>query len=299
MSFGILTLATPGDYLKAIGLALSARVSNPGVPTAVACSQRVRPLVAPYFDHVVDEDSSLRGFMHKLHLDRYSPFEETFFFDSDVLLFRPLNETIAEWRDQAYTACGGYRSGGMSSFGLDIAAAAKTLGVEKLVCIDGAGHAYYRKPDCHEVFERARAVARDYEKYCGSARFCDEDTMAIAMTMLGLRPMPKVEFWSRFLSGVPGTVEMDAPKGECEFELVVAPGQRQRPFMMHFAANEAPFDYTRELRRLFKHFGVSPKGLFRQAAADYVETRVVWRGKRLIKKLIKTGRSSPPRFRPA
>jgi hypothetical protein len=276
MSFGILTLATPGDYLKAIGLALSARVSNPGVPIAVACSQHVRPLVAPYFDQVIDEDPNLRGFMHKLHLDRYSPFEETFFFDSDVLLFRPLNEAIGEWRGQAYTACGGYRSGGTSAFGFDRTAAAKTLGVEKLVCIDGAGHAYFRKPECDKVFEQARAVASDYEKYCGNARFCDEDAMAIAMTLLGLRPMPHVEFWSRHCSGIPGTLVMDASQAMCEFELVVAPGEHQRPFMMHFAANEAPFAYTVQLRRLFKNFGVSWTSLVPRAAGDFFVRNVRW-----------------------
>ena len=88
--FGILTLATPNDYLKAIGLALSVRVSNPGVPVAVACSAKVRPFVAPYFDHVIAEQAGLRGFVHKVYLDRYSPFTETMFFDSDVLVFKPV-----------------------------------------------------------------------------------------------------------------------------------------------------------------------------------------------------------------
>lgn len=80
MDFGALTLATPADYQKAIGLALSLRVSNPGVPVAVACSPKVRPLVAKYFDYTIDDDPTISGFMHKLHLDRYSPFKETFFF---------------------------------------------------------------------------------------------------------------------------------------------------------------------------------------------------------------------------
>ena len=57
--YGVLTLATPNDYLKAIGLALSMRVSNPDVPTAIACSPKIRHLVAPYFDHVIDEKPQL------------------------------------------------------------------------------------------------------------------------------------------------------------------------------------------------------------------------------------------------
>src|SRR6266568_541264 len=110
MTFGILTLATRSDYQQAIGLALSARVSNPGVPLAVACSPEVGPLLSPYFDKVVFEDPAVRGFAHKLNLDRYSPFEKTFFFDSDVLLFRPLHEVLNQWAGKSYTACGDYIS---------------------------------------------------------------------------------------------------------------------------------------------------------------------------------------------
>ena len=89
MSFGVLTLATAGDYRKAIGLALSVRVSNPGVPIAVACAPNMRDLLAPYFDHLIDKDPSLFGYVHKIHLDRYSPFEETFFFDSGRAVIPP------------------------------------------------------------------------------------------------------------------------------------------------------------------------------------------------------------------
>jgi len=63
MEFGILTLATEKDYLKAIGLALSVRVSNPGVPIAVACSSKVQQLLNPYFDILVDDNPDLHAFM--------------------------------------------------------------------------------------------------------------------------------------------------------------------------------------------------------------------------------------------
>src|SRR6185437_1922890 len=128
MSFGVLTLATRDDHKKAIGLALSLRTSNPGVPIAVACSQDVERLVGSYFDHVVEEDPSLRGFMHKLHLDRYSPFKETFFFDSDVFVFRSLTEVIERWQGQPYAACGNYISDGVSPFGLDRRAILEKIG---------------------------------------------------------------------------------------------------------------------------------------------------------------------------
>src|SRR4051812_35474258 len=111
--FGVLTLATKNDYLKAIGLALSLRVSNPGVPTAVACSAPVGELLKPYFDHVIEEKAGLRGFVHKVYLDHYSPFDETIFLDSDVLVFKPLKPYMDSWGPGPYHACGGYETGGV------------------------------------------------------------------------------------------------------------------------------------------------------------------------------------------
>jgi hypothetical protein len=287
MSFGVLTLATPHDYRKAIGLALSVRVSNPGVPVAVACPANVRRLVEAYFDVVVDQDASLRGFMHKLHLDRYSPFDETFFFDSDVLVFRPLSEIIDAWRGRPYTACGGYMSDGTSAFGLDRKLALQAIGGNQLVNIDGAGHAYFRKPECAAVFDHARRVALTYQQYGKAVRFCDEDVIDITMTELGLKPMPRVPFWSRHCSGKRNSMQIDASQAKCQFELVTSPGRLQRPYIMHFAANEAPFTYSLQLRRLFKKFQVSKRGLLLQAADDYLETQIKWRVKGALKKALR------------
>lgn len=285
MSFGILTLATAKDYKKAIGLALSVRVSNPGIPIAVACSPSVAPLIGPYFDFIVPEDPSLRGFSHKLHLDRYSPFEETFFFDSDVLVFRPLEGVLDRWRAQPYSACGYYLRTGVSTFGLDKVHVLNVIGHKELVCIDGAGHAYFRKPGCVELFDLAREIAADYPKFTGRViPLADEDVVAIAMTILDLKPMSDPEFWSRYLSGKRGTVQIDATNAKCVMQLVVS-SEVQRPYMMHFAMNEAPFVYAAQLRRLFRRFGLSTNGLIRGAFEDFYVTEIEWPLRSAAKKL--------------
>lgn len=286
MSFGILTLATPNDFQKAIGLALSARVSNPGVPIAVACAPRVRPLVEAYFDHVVDEDSTLRGFVHKVHLDRYSPFDETFFFDSDVLLFRPLAEIIDDWRGRPYGVCGTYIADGVSGWGLDRKKVLKKIGKERLVYIDGAGHAYFKKVDCKPVFDMAREVTANYSEWAGeSIRYADEEVLDIVMTLQDIEPLPHGEFFSRYLSAKPGTLEMDATRGHCEF-VAVTTGRLQKPHMMHFAANEAPWPYARQLKRLFREFDVPSRGIYRAAADDLYETNIKWPLKAYVKRLV-------------
>ncbi len=294
MSFGVLTLSTHNDFQKAIGLALSLRVSNPGIPIAVACSPDVGRLLAPHFDHVVEENPSLRGFMHKLYLDRYSPFQETFFFDSDVLVFRPLREVLERWRSQPYTACGNYITGGISPFGLDRQRVLKIIKHAKLVHIDGAGHAYFRKPDCTTVFDLARNIAMNYGEYAGNIKFADEDVMDIVMTKLGLEPMPHVEFWSRYCTGERGSVEIDAAGARCKLKL--ADNQEiQFPYMMHFAANEAPLTYTWQLRRLFKKFGVSTKGLLLTAMTDFYIRYIAWPIKWKLKSALNRASVSIPR----
>lgn len=284
MSFGIITLASQHDYLKAIGLALSARVSNPGIPLAVVCSENLKPLVGPYFDHVVLKDKTLSGFQHKVYLDRYSPFEETFFFDADVLLFRPLTETLDTWRGTPYSALGSYADSGTSAFGLEKKSVLKKIGKEKLVMIDGAGHAYFKKPECTPVFDLAREITTHYETYAGKARYADEDAMNIAMTILDLKPYGIGRFFSRYISARPGTRTMDATTGTCRFTAVVD-GTIHEPYMMHFAAREAPFPYTAQLRKLFRKFGVPTKGLTKLAWLDYYTLRVKWPLSALVRKV--------------
>jgi hypothetical protein len=272
-AFGVLTLATPNDYLKAIGLALSVRVSNPGVPIAVACSERVGALVAPYFDKVILEKAGLKGFVHKVYLDQYSPFEETVFFDSDVLIFKPILPFIESWRQQPYAACGHYFSDGFSAFGFDRAAVLKKINKQRLVVIDGAGHAYFRKPACDQVFEMARDITSRYEEYVGKIPYADEDVMNIVMTLQNLPPADYGYFFARYLSARRGTMEMDATRAHCRF-ISKMDGRPFEPCMIHFAANEAALSYTWQLMRLFKKFNVPTQGLLALGLHDFYESEI-------------------------
>jgi hypothetical protein len=95
--------------------------------------------------------------------------------------------------------------------------------------------------------------------------------------------MPPIPFWSRYLSGKRGTIEMNAAESRCEMELAET-GETQSPFMMHFAANEAPLAYGRQLRLLFKHFGISTRGLMSVAIRDYLVTEIEWPIRQMIKR---------------
>jgi hypothetical protein len=273
LAYGFLTLATHKDYLKAIGLALSLRVSNPGVPIAVACSPSVAVLLRPHFDHVIEENPSLRGFEHKVHLDKYTPFRETVFFDSDVLVFKEVRPYLTDWGPRAYTACGSKLRDGISSFGLDRQAVLAKLGKAELVVIDGAGHAAFRMPEAGPVFDLARQITARYSDYAGDAIYADEDAMNIAMTLLDLEPAPYGDFFARHLSARPASLRMDPSRGLCEF-IAADTGKPFAPCMVHFANNEAPIPYARYLTRLFRRFSVPTKGVWRQAVSDLYTSEV-------------------------
>ena len=285
MKFGILTLSTKNDYRKAIGLALSARISNPNVPLAVVCQEGIVELLTPYFDHVIVEKKNLKGFRHKVYLDIYSPFENTFFFDSDVLLFRNLFDITVLWGKQSYTAAGQYLNDGFSSFGLDRRSALAETGKSNFVVIDGAGHAFFTAPRCKEVFDLARLITDRHEEFCGKIPYADEDVMDIVMTKLDLEPAAYADFFSRYLTAVPGTLKLDATLGQCEM-VARHSGEFMRPYMMHFAANEAPFPYALQLYKLFKLNKVDTTGLFMKALSEWIEMEIVRPLKRGVKRLL-------------
>lgn len=270
---GILTLATPNDYLKAIGFALSVRVSNPGIPIAVACSRNVADKVRPYFDKIIEEKAGLRGFVHKVYLDHYSPFQATMFFDSDVLVFKPIMPFLVKWGPGAYHACGKLSPDGFSTFGLDRKKVLAKIGKKYLSVIEGAGHGFYQKPECTAVFDLARTITANYKEYAGGISYADEDVIAIALTILDIPPVDSENFFARYLSAAPGSMKMDASSGICSF-IEVSNGKPMSPCMVHFAANEAPTQYARQLFKLFKKFGVPTSGLLEQAASDYYEQKI-------------------------
>ena len=276
-SFGFLTMATPSDYLKAIGLAISLKVSNPGVPIAVACSKKLHPLLQPYFDYLVEEKAGLRGFVHKVYLDEYSPFEDTVFFDSDVLVFKEVKPYVYSWGDAAYCACGIYFKDGLSAFGLNRAEILKKINKSQMVEIGGAGHAFFRKPGCKQIFDMAREITANYKEIAGNIAYADEDVLNIVMTKLDIAPAPHYDFFARYLSAKSWTMQMDASNATCSF-IYRDTGKPYHPCMVHFAANEAPFAYSWQLHKLFKKFNVPTTGLLKMCLSDayelYIKLRI-------------------------
>jgi hypothetical protein len=288
-TFGVLTLATPSDFPKAIGLSLSLRISNPEVKLAVACAPHLEPILTPYFNYIIHEDRTLRGFEHKVNLDRYSPFDDTFFFDSDVLVFGKFSALGKHWWEQSYSVCGRNKTDGYSCFGLDRAQTARKLGVSQMVDIDGAGHALFRSPECKPLFEKAREITKDFKRWTGTERYADEDIVAVAMTVLAIKPMPDDTFLATYVGSKKHLQAFDASKGVCIDQ--DGNGRTRSPMMMHFAANQAPVAYFFQLSKLYKRFNVNRRDLVSMTIKDsyiyYIQFWLMGTIKGKIKMLLK------------
>jgi len=274
--FGVLTLATPKDYKKAVGLACSIKLTSPGVPVAVTCCRSIAQCIGKYFDNVIIEKEGIRGFAHKLFLDEYTPYEKTFFLDADILLYRNITEIFNRWKGSPYAVRGYFPAGGVSSsFGLDRDKVLSIIGKSKFSCIDGAGHAYFEKPACCAVFDKAREIMNDYHRYAGECRLADEDVMGIAMTMLDIPPKENQGFMGSPWHAAKGRAkEFDVLNKHCRYF------DKQygdiSPYAAHFMHKATPFLYAGELTKLFKEYHVTLEGLWIDALKDKLTTDFLW-----------------------
>lgn len=270
---GVLTLAIPKDYKKAIALSLTLKEHSPSLPISVVCPEGLVKDLEPYFDKVIVEKSNLKGFEHKLYLDEYSPYQNTFFFDADVLIIKDITPTIECWQGSGYAVRGYKSTEGISSFGLDRKMVLEKINKKEFMVIDGAGHAYFEKPKCQEIFERGRELMQDYKQF-GARKFADEDAMGIAMTMLNIEPKENNGFLGSPWCAIDSSFSIDTNKGVCSYEDALF-GQ-VRPSVVHFPRFVFPVAYAREMLKTYKRHGVKLGGLYPQAIKEMLITKVYW-----------------------
>lgn len=242
--FGILTKTWEGDFVKAAALAVSLRHTNPGVELAVVSSPQVLNKLRGLFDVYIEEEPNLRGFEHKLHLDRYTPFDKTLFLDADILVFRQVSEFVRRCEGMPLTSRGEWTSSGTSAFGLDRQLVLKQFDRKRFASIGGAGHYYFEAGRSEEVFALARDIGGRYGEIAAGAGFADEDILGIAMSILELPPVENRGFMGRVRHAKPRTVKISADPLSCEY-VPLGESSLLRPIALHFAVKECPFRYHR------------------------------------------------------
>ncbi|MFT6442131.1 MAG: hypothetical protein ACJASM_001673 [Salibacteraceae bacterium] len=254
--FGVTTLAT-GDIRfinMAIFLARSLRRTNPKLTLAVVTDSSDLRL-SSYFDIVVPFNESVpAGFIHKLYLYDYSPFDETLFIDSDSLVLRPLDSYINKIK-VSHVSVQGFKFTDRIWAGVHPKNIKDKTGADYMIMFNG-GIYYFKKSNiASKVFQTAKELLLRYDDlgyYKERNRLADEPIMSTAMSMHGMNAFDDECSGMRTLIDISSALKIDILKGECEFlEFNGTQRRKVNPAIIHFSGAHANwFHYKRETAKL-------------------------------------------------
>lgn len=257
---GVITLAFGKQRYVDMGKSLgrSLMLNAPNLPRAVVTNSD-DPELKELFTHVIpyqpDFGSNVR---QKLHLDLYSPFEETLFIDSDCLVLNDLDSFWKAFSGQYFGVPGWreLRKGSTDPY-LDVAFILDHFGIEALPKFNGGTYYFRHCKRATHFFDRARELLADSE----NLRFvqfrqdgpADEAILSVAMALekLSATSMGTGGMWTPISSR--GPLKLDVQHRFCSFE---KEGQTVYPDIIHFAGEYAScFAYYRESIKLMRRFG--------------------------------------------
>jgi hypothetical protein len=195
MSAGLITIAYgPQKYMRmAEALALSYRRWNPKLPFCAVTDKANADQLADYYDVVRIIDPSYgKGVAQKLCVDRYSPFDETLFVDSDCVFYRDPALTWNAYATDDFVIKGWQylsRKDHHVNVG-DLGLLLEQTGLEKMGSFN-SGLFYFRKTErAQRLFDTARRI---YERRAElafkpfkNAPVAHEPVLAIAMELCGI-----------------------------------------------------------------------------------------------------------------
>lgn len=195
---GVLTIAYGSKKYLRMGRALAFSVHHHDAEARLAVVTDTPSYFDDVYDHVVPVDLSYgSGVTQKLHLDRYSPFEETLFIDSDCLLYDSLAPL---WAFFAVEDGFGVRSWGPLTRGdqcqgvRDFDRYLDYFGLEGIPNLKGGFYYFNDSEASTQVFRTARRVyeVRDEAGLTSfkNAAVADEAVIATAMRHCGIDPIP-------------------------------------------------------------------------------------------------------------
>lgn len=195
-TIGFFTVATGDEhyYQIAANLLRSYRQFSPEpLPFAILADRE--NVYTKEFDKTVILREPARSYLDKLSLYDYLPYDTSVFIDADCLAYGDLNVIFDHFRQADDFCCYGRvlpledKTGWFNYEDLG------ELQPKVSYCVGLHGGIYYirRTPKAAEVFETAKRIARDYEKYSFKGRFStpgDEPILALSMALTGCRPIP-------------------------------------------------------------------------------------------------------------
>jgi hypothetical protein len=257
---GVLTLAfgKPRFIEQVKSLGRSLHLHAPRTHTAVVTDSKdpeLRELFTQVIPYRPEFGSSVR---QKLHLNLYTPFEETLFIDSDCLVLGDLERFWKAFAGQTFGVPGfEYIQKGESDPYLDVDFALEHFGLDRLPKFNGGTYYFDNSERSAHFFSTARELLANW-KELRFAEFrrdgpADEPIVSVAMAIHGLGPTSMGASGMYTPTAYSGPLNLDVVKGTCSFK---KKGRMVTPEIIHFAGEYAYcFAYPREAARLKRYFG--------------------------------------------
>ena len=258
MSAGLITIAYgPHKYMRmAEALALSYRRWNPELPFCVVTDEANAERLAAYYDTVKIIDPTFgKGVAQKLSVDRYSPFDETLFVDSDCVFYHDPELTWNAYATDDFVIKGWrYLSrrdnhDNVGNLGLLL----EQTGLDRMGSFN-SGLFYFRRTErAQHLFDTARAI---YDRRADlafkpfkNAPVAHEPVLAIAMEICGIgfspwAPETGMETWISMRNMQSVNVLRANSK-------VVKNGKTVEPALIHYNVDgQISLAYLRDIFRL-------------------------------------------------
>jgi hypothetical protein len=260
MKRGFLTIAYGrASYLRmATGLARSMKFHNPAVSLALVTDSADSAL-KKLFDFIIPLDLKLgSGVTQKLHVDRYTPYDETLFVDSDCLAFADPELLWELYKESKGFGVKGWTYAGAGDTHYAVENMERLLtacAIDRLGVFNSGLFYFDRSPEAQRVFTTARKLAGKARELglnaFKDAPCADEPVFALALAITSVPMLP----WDGGVAMCTATAD-DIQGLEA---INVFSGQRRliryqtltEPIVLHFhmQAQDA-FPYFRELCRL-------------------------------------------------
>lgn len=254
-SRGVLTLAYGHERFleQARSLAHSLQLHAPHLPRTLVTDSNDREIRRLFTSVIPCRPEYGSGVRQKLSLDRYSPYPETLFIDSDCLVLGNLDSFWAAFSGSSFGVPGfRYLQKGATDPWLDVDFSLESLGLAKIPKFNGGAYYFNRSREAAAFFKTARNILENWREY-KLAEFRrdgpgDEAVYALAMAIHNIAPtsMGAGGMWTPV--GYKGALELNALGGTCSFE---KEGMKVTPEIVHFPGEYVYcFAYARERARL-------------------------------------------------
>jgi len=230
-------------------LALSLLKTNPGIKRAII-SDVGKDEFRNLYDIYIPCDTTLgNGISQKLYLDKYTPFEETLFIDSDCLVFNTLDDMIALCRKHTFVVFGDQITSG--EWYMDVAGMCKKFNLPSIPLFNGGTYYFNDLAIATKIYNQARQLKANYaglgfKEFRGSIN--EEPLIAVAMAINNVEAVEDNGIGMRTPIGINGPLKIDVLNKECTFN---KEGLIVKPAIMHFAGSYSKaFHYKREVAKL-------------------------------------------------